>query len=406
MVSSIYTGYAIPLSWGVVKCLSLFTLHILAGSILFDLVHWLAHHSARSSNPVLRGLARSHTVHHQYFDRQLNFNPSFSTRNLLYHLQLELLCQVVGAGASWQLTSILGLRTHVQANHDIIVALTCLVLRSGCVAWREGRDSNHIPYHRLPKDPHSVTVGPQYHALHHVDPQAYFGSTVRLLDWLLGTAATLRGRRIAITGARGAFGQALLKELGQEKGAVIQRLQFGRDWDYDDYRRLEATLRNTDILILAHGSKNPDDAFKANCESPMAIIDAFLRARDPPKCLLLPEIWYVGSEAELHGAWTEDMRAYTDSKRAFVPFARACYEDQRFIYRHIVPAAFSSSMGRALVSASWAAKVTLWWVRRGARYVPVTYTGFAFLNYLRFQYWVEPDNSSMEGRGPGQKLAD
>jgi hypothetical protein len=213
---------------------------------------------------------------------------------------------------------------------------------------------------------------------------------VRLVDWLFGTAVTLRGRRIAITGARGAIGQALVKELSQEKGTSIQTLQFGRDWSFNDYHGLEATLRHTDILILAHGSKTADEALKANCQSAVAIIDTFIRVREPPRSLLLPEVWYIGSEAELHGAWTDDMRAYTDSKRAFVPFAREYYDNEHVIYRHIVPAAFSSGMGQALVSAGWAAKMSLWWIRRGARYVPVTYTGMAFLNFFLFRYWLRP----------------
>jgi nucleoside-diphosphate-sugar epimerase len=115
---------------------------------------------------------------------------------------------------------------------------------------------------------------------------------VRVVDWLFGTAVTLRGRRIAITGARGVIGQALTKELSREKGTSVQTLQFGRDWAFNDYRGLEATLRHTDILVLAHGSKKADDALKANCESTVAIIDTFMRIREPPRSLLLPEIWY------------------------------------------------------------------------------------------------------------------
>ncbi|SPJ75700.1 uncharacterized protein FTOL_05431 [Fusarium torulosum] len=116
------------------------------------------------------------------------------------------------------------------------------------------------------------------------------------------------------TGARGAIGQALVKELSREKGTSIQTLQFGHDWTFNDYHGLEATLRHTDILVLAHGSKKADDALKANFESAVATINTFMRVRKPSRSLLLPEIWYIGSEAELHGAWTDDMGAYTDSE--------------------------------------------------------------------------------------------
>ncbi|CRK17951.1 Monoglucosyldiacylglycerol epimerase like protein [Verticillium longisporum] len=370
-------------------CVASSAIHVVAGSVLFDLVHWLAHHSGRSTNPILRWLARSHIAHHQYFDRRLNFNPAFNKQNLLLHLPLELACQAVGSLLSWQTTHVLFPNPQLQ-HQDLYLVLIFLTIRSSVVAWIEGRDSNHISYTRLPKDPCSVFVGPQYHALHHIDPQGYFGSMVRLVDWIFGTATTLHGRRITVTGARGALGQALADELGREKGTSIQTARFGVDWTYDDYSGLEALLRTTDILVLAHGAKG-DDAQRANCESAVAIIEAFRRVRAPsPTSLLRPEVWYVGSEAELHGSWTDDMRAYTSSKRDFARFARAYYDAEDFTYRHVVPAAFSSAMGPALVSARWAAVVALWWIRRGARYVPVTYTGLAFLNFFRFHFWIKP----------------
>ena len=369
-------------------CLTLSAIHILVGSVVFDLVHLTIHWSGRSSNSILRGLARAHVAHHQYFDRQLHFNQRFSTRNLLLHLPLELVCQTVGSVTSWALSLLIAPRASLVADEDLAIAIAFLIIRSSVVAWNEGRDSNHITYTQLPKDPHSVVVGPQYHALHHIDPDAYFGSMIRLVDWVFGTATTLRGRRIAITGARGALGQALLEDLSQERGTCVQALQFGRDWNYEDYSGLESILRGADILVLAHGSKVADHALKANHESAVAIIKTFLRVREQSKSLLLPEVWYIGSEAELYGSWTDDMRAYTDSKRAFLPTARALYEEEGVIYRHIVPAAFSSSMGRSVVSAQWTAKACLWWIRRGACYVPVTYTGMAFLNFFRFRYLV------------------
>jgi hypothetical protein len=212
---------------------------------------------------------------------------------------------------------------------------------------------------------------------------------VRFVDWVFGTASTLHGRNILITGSSGALGQALWKELNNEKGTSVQTLHFGQDWAYDNYNRLEKALRTTDILILAHGSKTTN-AFKANCESARIMIETFMRVREPSSSLLRPEIWYIGSEAELHGAWTADMEEYTASKRAFASYAREYYDDETFLYRHVVPAAFSSKMGWAVVSPKWVAKVALCFIRRGARYVPVTYTGIAVLNYFRFFFCVKP----------------
>ena len=58
--------------------------------------------------------------------------------------------------------------------------------------------------------------------------------------------------------------------------------------------------------------------------------------------------------------------------------------DGDVLYRHIVPSAFRSRMGGGLMSGRTAAAIALWLIRRGFRYVPVTYTGIAFLNFVPF----------------------
>lgn len=359
-------------------------LHYLAGSLFFDLIHWQAHRSHRSRFRLLRMLGQAHTAHHRYFDRKLKFNKEFIYANLVSHMPLELFCQAMGSTLSWACLRYL----YSQTLQVLTVVLAIQFIRTLIVAWNLGHDSNHLSYTKLPKDQHSLIVGPQYHALHHIDPQNYFGSMVRIVDWALGTASTLRGRRVAMTGSNGALGKALCRQLRREV-SCIKTVRYGADWSYDDYSSIETILANTDILILAHGSKSAD-CLEANCNSAAELIELFkrLRVRSGPE--LIPEVWYFGSEAEFHGSWTSSMESYTDSKRAFAQHAKALYSDDAILYRHIVPAAFHSNMGAAIVSADWIAKVALWWIRRGAQYVPATYTGFAFLNYFRFMYWVKP----------------
>lgn len=376
--------------WDMVYFLMCCTAHILVGSLTFDLVHCLAHRSHRSTWRTLRLLAWAHSAHHRYFDRNLEFNDAFGQQNILLHLFPEMLCHMTGSTVSWMLIRITAPGFAQLGWIDLQFVLVFHTCRSCFVAYNYGHDSNHIAYKWLPKDPNFFLVGPHYHAQHHIEPQRYFGSIIRFVDWMLGTAISFKGRRIAITGSSGALGQALLDQLSLENLKNIRPLRFGTDWTFEDYSGLEPILANTDILILAHGSKDASDALQANCQSVIAIIDLFKRCRLQSKCELMPEVWCIGSEAEFHGSWCESMQHYTDSKRAFVPFARAYYDEKAFIYRHIVPAAFKSQMGPALVTARWAAGVALWWIRRGARYVPVTYTGMAYANYFRFMYWVTP----------------
>lgn len=299
-------------------------------------------------------------------------------------MPLELFCQAIGSTLSWACFCCL----YGQTVQILTVVLVVQFIRTVVVAWNLGHDSNHLSYAKLPKDQHSLIVGPQYHALHHIDPQNYFGSMVRIVDWALGTASTLRGRRVAMTGSNGALGKALCRQLRREV-SCIKTLRYGADWSYDDYSGIESILAKTDILILTHGSKSAN-CLEANCNSAAELIALFKRVRTRSGPELIPEVWYIGSEAEFHGSWTPSMKAYTDSKRAFAQHAKAFYSDDTILYRHIVPAAFYSNMGAAIVSPDWIAKVALWWIRRGAQYVPATYTGFAFLNYFRFMYMVKP----------------
>ncbi|KAH8622814.1 integral membrane protein [Alternaria alternata] len=373
---------------------SLCALHIVCGSLVFDLIHLLAHRSHTSRIHALRCLARAHAFHHQYFDRTLQFNDAYRMQNLLWHLPLELLCQLVGSTLSWLLVELTLRPTAVPLRYDLALVWVLQVARAGLVARSSGRDSNHIPYPQVPKDPYFFFVGPQYHAVHHIDPHRNFGSLVRLVDWLFGTVGTLRGRRVAMTGSQGALGQALKEQLSVESVKSIRPLRFQDDWSLGDYSRLEPILIDIDILILAHGSKDDSGANESNCVSSRAMIELFDDCRREAGSRLLPEVWFVGSEAEIHGSWSQASRSYTESKRAFVPFARSYFDCERFLYRHIVPSAFASPMGPALVSARWCSAVALWWIRRGARYVPVTYTGLAYVNFFRFLFWVKPQSAS------------
>lgn len=100
-----------------------------------------------------------------------------------------------------------------------------------------------------------------------------------------------------------------------------------------------------------------------------------------------PEIWAVGSEIELHGDMgIEALKPYAASKRAFAARAREFYTSPDLTYRHIVPAAFTSRMGKGLMSADVAAALSLFFIRRGFTYVPVTYTTLAVWNYIRFRF--------------------
>lgn len=81
-----------------------------------------------------------------------------------------------------------------------------------------------------------------------------------------------------MTSVSGAFGQAITGKLLAEGVKSVQGLKFGGYWTYDDYHSTIPTLTNTDILIIAHGSKS-DHTIKANCESAIQLIHLFKQHR-------------------------------------------------------------------------------------------------------------------------------
>ena len=137
--------------------------------------------------------------------------------------------------------------------------------------------------------------------------------------------------------------------------------------------------------MLSHGAKS-DDCWNANYVTFRDLTELFTevgKARLAP-----PEVWAVGSEVEFHGDMgMEELKDYSASKRAFAAQALSYYRSDALIYRHIVPSSFTSAMGKGAMSAETAAAIALFFIRRGFKYVPVTFTGLAFLNYFRFRFF-------------------
>src|SRR5690606_29052848 len=112
-----------------------------------------------------------------------------------------------------------------------------------------------------------------------------------------------------------------------------------------------------------------------------------------------PEVWALGSEAEIHGTMgDESIRDYVDSKRAFAMHGLGYYQSSHLLYRHIVPSAFTSAMGKGPMSADTAVGIALFFITRGFRYVPVTLTSLAFWNFFRFRF--------MQAKPPAPTIGD
>lgn len=343
----------------------------LLGTVVYDVLHYFLHLFLKSKNKLLRLIGSTHSAHHRFFSASLHIDPTWMRKNILSHVIVEYSTQLG--------TSLFCLLFFHPAAVMIAIAFETFLFL--LVLWYRGEDAHHKPYTFLPAYRGGLFVTADYHALHHVYPHNFYSSYIKLIDCVLGTAQQLAGKRIAMTGASGALGSHM-KKLLEKAGAEVTTFKYGVDYTYDDYEKLREPLTKTDILFLCHGSKY-ENAQQANCDSFIRIIELFKSVHQ--RELLPKEVWGVGSEIECHPCFgIKKLKVYADSKRNYARQARLYYRDRDIQYRHIVHSAFTSSMGPGLMSANVAAFVTLFFLKRGFRYIPVTYTGFAFLNYFRF----------------------
>ncbi len=340
-------------------------------TFVFDTIHFSLHLCLKSRYRWLRRLASPHEAHHAFFDRRLRYHEEVTVPNMVHHVIPEYATQMV----------VCALALIVLGPLPVMLVAAIFTTLFASAMIMHGKDYNHIPFSIIPVARETLFVRAPYHAMHHVYPDSYLSSYTTLFDRLMGTACQLRGRRVALTGSSGAFGRAMKYSL-EHAGATVVPLRFGIDWCYEDYSGADAVLASADVLVLAHGAKGKL-AMQANCDSFMALIDRFkslTRNRQIPV-----EVWAVGSEIECHPTFgVESLQSYARSKRAFARAAATLIRDRDILYRHIVPSAFRSSMGPGLMTGRTAAAIALWLIRRGFRYVPVTYTGIAFLNAIPF----------------------
>ncbi|KAH0342004.1 hypothetical protein KCU83_g9428, partial [Aureobasidium melanogenum] len=124
-------------------------------------------------------------------------------------------------------------------------------------------------------------------------PDQFMSSLFKLFDWTLGSSSTLRNKRITMTGANGAFGTALERELESYGVRSIKILRYGADFGNEaSCAGCIDILQDTDILILAHGLRY-GDVMKANYETSRRLVEMFALHRKFRRCQRpkeLPEV--------------------------------------------------------------------------------------------------------------------
>jgi hypothetical protein len=285
-----------------VVALALGVLLLLLGTLAFDVLHVLLHRWLTSRWSLLRRLAGLHEVHHQFLDRDLHIHEDLIRANVFCHVIPEYLVQVgvtVGLGLLLQLPL-----------PAIVVALALETLVFGLIMKpTPGFDVNHRPVDRLRAYRPQYFCLPEYHLLHHVYPDAYFGSWLKTLDHLLATGTAIEGRKVALTGGGSECGQALRRGLLSDSSIVEVD-----DSLLDNKGELARVLQDADILVLCHA----DDVGTSYRD----IIELYHGQHQERRVPV--EVWAVSGPDEFR------------HNSPFATYAKALFRAGKVIYRHLV----------------------------------------------------------------------
>jgi monoglucosyldiacylglycerol epimerase len=368
--------------WDIAIFLLQAALAFVVSTALFDALHWVLHKWEGSKIPLLRTFSSWHWVHHKFLGLDMQINPAYARANIWFHILPEYLTSMAG--------TLVFLLVFPWPPIAAVAVIRTVML--GMTLREEGLDYNHMSMDRVGGQQGLLWVDNNYHAMHHVYPHNFFSSFANVFDLIAGTSCQIAGRRFLVTGASGAFGSAMVATLTR-LGGIIETAKSGVDFAPGNYAAMREKLERTDVLVLAHGAKT-DDCWNANNVTFRELTELFTELGKTR--LTPPEVWALGSEVEFHGDMgIEELKAYSASKRAYALRARDYYRSDALIYRHIVPSSFTSAMGKGAMSAQTAVSIALFFIRRGFRYVPVTLTGLAVLNYFRFRFFQkgQPDLS-------------
>lgn len=366
--------------WDIVVFALQAALVFVVSTALFDALHWTLHKWEKSRFKLLRVFSSWHWVHHKFLGLDMQINPAYAKQNIWFHVLPEYLTSMAG--------TLIFLLVFPWAPVALVAVIRTIMLV--LTLKEEGLDYNHMSMDRVGGQQGLLWVDNNYHAMHHVYPHNFFSSFTNAFDLIFGTGCQIEGRHFLVTGASGAFGSAMVTKL-EKLGGIVETAKSGVDFSAGNYDGMREKLGRADVLILSHGAKT-DDCWNANFVTFRDLTELFTEIGKTR--LAPPEVWALGSEVEFHGDMgLDELKAYSASKRAFAAKALDYYRSDALIYRHIVPSSFTSAMGKGAMSAATAVNISLFFIRRSFKYVPVTFTGLALLNYFRFRFFQkgQPD---------------
>ncbi|HIK08417.1 MAG TPA: bifunctional sterol desaturase/short chain dehydrogenase [Trichormus sp. M33_DOE_039] len=363
-------------SWG------LFSL--LLSEILRDVYHALCHKVA--------WLGKLHNKHHTAYRRDLSIvSLKAYQESQLYHDTLE-------SGILVAALLVIAL-VFQQPGLWLGVVYNVIFLSAAYLRYSQGTidtDYNHKPG-PLDTAPSVWLVNRSYHWRHHFDDvNAYYSGVFSLVDKVLGTALSLKGKTIAITGASGALGQALTAELLKHNAKVVA-LTTNPDklptdngakvipWQLGNEAELKASLEKVDILIINHGvnvygDRTPqgiNSSYEINTFSALRLMDIFIATVTGPQAKATKEIWVNTSEAEVNPAFSP---LYELSKRTLGDLVTLKRLNGNCVIRKLILGPFKSQLNPyGVMSAPQVARAILFLAQRDFRNIIVTINPVTYL---------------------------
>jgi monoglucosyldiacylglycerol epimerase len=363
---------------------------VVLAEIVRDLFHLAGHYWA----PLQAG----HALHHKAYRPDLSIVSLDLYRQAQKHNDVpEALAMVAVTAlvAAWGQYTGQGYALWLGCLYSASFLTTSVARSQG---WLLKTDLTHKPGD-LVKLPSQWTVNRTYHWRHHFDyANAYYCGTFTLVDKIMGTSLSLKGKSVAVTGASGTLGRSLVAELAGKGARVIAlttSLQANFDevggnveilqWHLGAEQELRDRLQKVDILIINHGLNVNSDrdpsaverSFDVNTFSAWRLMNLFLDTVTESRHKALKELWINTSEAEVNPAFSP---LYELSKRTLGELITLRRLDAPCVIRKLVLGPFKSNLNPiGVMSASWVAWAVVALAQRDVRNIIVTINPLTYI---------------------------
>jgi len=394
---------------------------ILWVELVRDLYHALAH--------LWKPLYELHGWHHRVFKKDLTpFNDKIYRDANWYNDMPEAGVMLLGLTLFWAIARLLVPTASTAIVWGCAIGFLYVsiyifgaVTRGLGFPWAHDlTDLTHMPG-PFEAPPSRWLVNRTYHWRHHFDNQdAYFCGVLTFVDRWMGTALSLKNKTVAVTGASGTLGRALLEQLHRSGAKVVALTSSDREisleidgetvpvrteiWSVGEEAKLATLLEKVDILAINHGVNVHGDrsaeaiakSYEINAFSGLRLMETFLATVRTNRDIARKELWVNTSEAEVLPAVSP---LYELSKRAMGDFVTLRRLDAPCVIRKLILGPFKSNLNPiGVMSAEKVARRIVRLAKGDARNIIVTIDPLTFVLHpikelavsLYFRWFSQP----------------